>query len=31
VIETPGGGSTFRVRLPLLHQQPEPAAVPNAS
>jgi two-component system OmpR family sensor kinase len=23
VVETPGGGATFRVRLPLLHRTPE--------
>ena len=29
VEETPGGGSTFRVRLPLLHEAPEPEDIPT--
>jgi two-component system OmpR family sensor kinase len=29
VEETPGGGSTFRVRLPLLHEAPEPESTPS--
>jgi two-component system OmpR family sensor kinase len=29
VEETPGGGSTFRVRLPLLHEMPEPEGAPS--
>lgn len=29
VVETPGGGSTFRVRLPLLHESAPPATVPS--
>lgn len=29
VVETPGGGSTFRVRLPLLHEGTPPGAVPT--
>jgi two-component system OmpR family sensor kinase len=28
VVETPGGGSTFRVRLPLLHEAPTANAAP---
>jgi two-component system OmpR family sensor kinase len=30
VVETPGGGATFRVILPLLPQQPEPVDVPDS-
>jgi two-component system OmpR family sensor kinase len=29
VVETPGGGSTFRVFLPLLHEEPADATVPT--
>jgi len=29
VEETPGGGSTFRVRLPLLHEEPEVEEIPT--
>jgi two-component system OmpR family sensor kinase len=29
VIETPGGGATFRVSLPLLHEDPEAAEAPT--
>jgi two-component system OmpR family sensor kinase len=31
VVETPGGGSTFRVRLPLLPQQPEASDIPTSA
>jgi two-component system OmpR family sensor kinase len=31
VVETPGGGATFRVRLPLLHDAPAAAAVPPSA
>jgi two-component system OmpR family sensor kinase len=31
VIETPGGGATFRVFLPLLHEEPTAAGTPTAS
>ena len=31
VVETPGGGSTFRVRLPLLHDAAEKPALPSSS
>jgi two-component system OmpR family sensor kinase len=31
VIETPGGGATFRVSLPLLHEDPETIDSPSAS
>ncbi|MCU1405020.1 MAG: sensor histidine kinase [Glaciihabitans sp.] len=30
VVETPGGGATFRVRLPLLHDAPAPVESPSA-
>ena len=29
VVETPGGGSTFRVRLPLLHEESAASGVPS--
>jgi two-component system OmpR family sensor kinase len=29
VVETPGGGSTFRVRLPLLHEDVDPSTIPD--
>ncbi|MET0990372.1 MAG: HAMP domain-containing sensor histidine kinase [Glaciihabitans sp.] len=31
VIETPGGGATFRVMLPLLHEEPAAPTAPTAS
>jgi two-component system OmpR family sensor kinase len=31
VVETPGGGATFRVRLPLLHDGPADAVVPASA
>ncbi len=30
VVETPGGGATFRVRLPLLHDEPTSGAGPSS-
>jgi two-component system OmpR family sensor kinase len=31
VVETPGGGATFRVRLPLLHEAPGTSAAPTTA
>ena len=31
VVETPGGGATFRVRLPLLHSEPSTPEAPSAA